>query len=631
MNQENKAADWSRRSVLKLGATGLGLAALPATLSSAIAKQAGQGRVHGLSVFGDLAYAAGFQAFNYVNPAAPKGGQITLTASSWQLNQNPQTFNSFNSFILKGDAPPRMEMCFDSLMVRALDEPDAMYGLVAKSVDVSHDGNFFVFKLREEARFHDGSFLRAEDVAYSISLLKEHGHPILRQTLQELVSATAPADDTLTVAFTGKHSPQLPLIVAGLPIFSKAYYSRYDFTSTTLTPPLSSGPYKVGPHQVGRYVEYDRQKDYWAKDLPVVRGHFNFDKVRIDFFRESQAAFEAFKKGAVSFREENSSQKWATGYDFPAVKNGSIKRHSFPDNRPAGAQGWFFNTRLAKFSDPRVRQAISLAFDFEWSNNALFYGLYTRTQGFFANSPMQAEGLPSVAELALLDPYKDQLPQQVFDQAYIQPVSNGSGQDRGNLAKAAKLLKQAGLQREGAKLIDKEGKPFSFEFLSNSQMFERITAPFIKNLELLGISASFRVVDPAQYEQRLNNFEFDVVSRRFALTPTLGDDAYALWGSASAERPGSYNMAGINSPVVDALIEHAVSADTREKQQVAARALDRVLRLGFYWVPQWYKPVHTVAYWDKFGIPKEVSLYDFPVETTWWQDPDKTKELEAAN
>ncbi|MBO0346433.1 ABC transporter substrate-binding protein [Roseibium sp. CAU 1637] len=621
----------SRRMVLKLSGVAAMCSGLVPGLAPGPALAGGTGPLHGLSVFGELKHAKDFSGFSYANAGAPKGGALKFRPPSWNYNQNPQTFNTLNTLILKGDAPPRMEMCFDSLMVRAYDEPDAVYGLVAETVEVSEDGNYYTFNLRNEARFHDGSKLTAEDVAFSMLLLKEKAHPFIRQILAELRDAVVLNETRVVLVFTGKQTRQAPLLAVVLPILSKRYYTAYDFQQTTLTAPLSSGPYKVSDHAVGRYIEYARVKDYWAKDLPVMAGHNNFDTIRLDFFREYQVAFEAFKKGAVTFHEEFSSKIWATDYDFPALSDGKVLRKEFPDDRPAGAQGWFFNSRREKFRDPRVRQAISLAFDFEWANKSLFFDMYERTQSFFQNSDMAAKGSPSAPELSLLEPHRADLPEEVFGEVKLQPVTDGSGFDRKLLAKALDLLTEAGFERFGSKLVDASGAPLTIEFLNNSPGFERIVLPYIKNLERLGISASFRLVDPTQYQARLNDFDFDVCSRRFALSATLGDDIKQLWGSEAAAVPGSNNLAGIADPVVDELIAKILAAETREDMTIAARALDRVLRAGHYWVPQWTKSVHTVALWDIFGYPDKQASYDvFPVESTWWSDAEKAKKLGMA-
>ncbi len=612
-----------RRTFLKLTGATAASAILPVALMPAHAATS----QHGLSVFGDLKYPSGFKNFDYVNPDAPKGGRIIFSAPSWAYNQNAQTYNTFNSFILKGDAPPRMEMCFDSLMVRALDEPDAMYGLLAESVEITDGGDAYVFNLRPEARFHDGSKLTAEDVAFSLILLKADGHPQIAQTLQELVDTEVLDEYRVLVRFSGKQTRQLPLFVASLPIFSKRYYTAYDFKQSTLTPPLSSGAYKVGKHAVGRYVEYHRVEDYWGNDLPVLVGQNNFDVVRLEFFRDRQIAFEAFKKGTTTFHEEFSSKIWATEYNFPSFEEQKVLKREIPDHRSAGAQGWFFNTRRKKFSDPRVREALGYAFDFEWSNKALFYGLYTRTQSFFQNSDMMAAGTPPPEELALLTPFRGEVPDIVFGEPPLAPVSNGSGFDRKLLRKAASLLKEAGLRRDGSTLLGLDGEPFTIEFLTNSPAFERIVLPFIKNLERLGITARLRLVDPAQYQSRLNDFDFDIAGRRYAFSATLSDPIRQFWGSRSASIPGSNNISGISDPAVDSLIETILAAENRTEMTIAARALDRVLRSGYYWIPQWNRNFYTVAHWDIFGHPEQPPHYDFPYESLWWFDAEKAEKI----
>ncbi|MEM8703534.1 MAG: extracellular solute-binding protein, partial [Pseudomonadota bacterium] len=497
-------------------------------------------------------------------------------------------------------------------------------------VEVSEDGNTYTFNLRPEARFHDGSKLTAEDVAFSLMLLKGDGHPQISQNIQELEDAEILDEYRVALHFSGKQSRQLALLVAALPIFSKRYYTAYDFKQSTLTSPLSSGPYKVGKHAVGRYVEYHRVENYWGNDLPVLKGQKNFDIIRVDFYRDLQVSFEAFKKGEMTYREEFRSKFWATEYNFPAAQDKRVIKKEFPDGRPSGAQGWFINTRREKFKDPRVRRALSYAFDFEWSNKNLFYDLYQRTESFFENSDMKAEGLPGPEELALLEPYRDKLPESAFETAYTQPVSNGSGNDRALLRQANDLLKEAGFQRQGTKLIGPDGQQLEIEFLNNSPAFERIINPFIKNLERLGVNATFRLVDAAQYQSRLNDYDFDICSRRYSLNATLSESIRTSWGSKSAATPGTYNIAGISDPVVDALIDKALEADTRDEMVVAARALDRVLRSGHYWVPQWFKPVHNVAVWDMFGHPDVTPRYFFPVEDLWWIDQEKAEKIGKA-
>lgn len=612
----------SRRAVLAGGAA---LATLPGLT---LPVWATSGMRHGLSVFGDLKYPPDFQHFDYVNPDAPKGGKLSMTAPDWQNNQNAQTFNTLNSYIFRGDAPPRMEMTFDTLMVRAFDEPDALYGLVADWVSISADGNVYRFHLRPEARFRDGTPLTAEDAAFSIALLREKGHPQLRDPIRELVAAEADSPHVLKLTFSGKQSRQVPLIAASsLPIFSKAYYTEHDFEKADLKIPLGSGPYKVGAFKPGDFISYERDETYWGRDLPVNRGQNNFDEIRIEFYRDSTASFEAFKSGQLTFREEFYSKLWATSYNFPALEDGRVKRMVFDDKTPAGAQGWFLNTRREKFADIRTREALGLTFDFEWSNDNLFYGLYTRTASFFENSGLKAAGVPGAAELALLEPYRDQLPASVFEGAFAPPVSNGSGRDRSLLRRAQSLLREAGWHREGGRLVDQNGTPFTIEVLGNSPAFERIIGPWVQNLKALGIEGIFRLVDPSQYQSRLNSFDFDAVGRRYSFSPTPGETVRLYWGSEAAKTEGSFNLAGISDPVVDALMDTMLAAGNRADLTVAAQALDRVLRSGHYWVPNWYKASHTTALWDMYAWPDRLPDFAFPVERLFWYDREKAEAL----
>ena len=618
----------SRRKLLQ--ATGAGALAVSLPFRPISALAAPSGPSHGMSIFGDLKYPPDFKAFDYVNRDAPKGGTFAFRPANYFYNQNTQTFNTLNGFTNKGAAPFRVEMCFDSLMARAFDEPDAVYGLLAETVEFSEDGNTCIFNLRPEALFHDGSAVTAEDVAFSLLLLKTEGHNQIRGQIQELETVEALEEYRVALRFTGSQTKQLPFYLSGLPIFSKAYYSGRGFSDSTLEPPLGSGPYKVGRFKPGTFIEYDRVDGYWGKDLPANAGQHNFDVIRIDFFRDYQAAFEAFKKGDVAFQEEFSSKIWSTEYNFPAVRNGRVIREQFGDKRPSGAQGWLFNTRREKFKNPKVREALGYAFDFEWSNQNLFYGLYRRTHSFFENSDMKAEGLPSDGELALLEPFRECVPEAVFGEAITAPVSDGSGNDRKLFRKALGLLKEAGYTLQGAELIGSDGKQLEIEFLSNVPQFKRIVLPFVDNLIALGIKATFRLVDGAQYQARLNDFDFDIASRRYGLTPTLTDGAHQIWGSRSAMVPGTYNTAGIADPAVDDLIEIALSAGTREEMNIAVRAMDRVLRAGHYWVPQWNNPFHNIARWDMFSFPDYPPLYDFPVEKTWWFDRQKAERIGKA-
>ncbi len=577
---------------------------------------------HGLSAFGDLKYLSDFEHFDYVSPDAPKGGRIAMIGTAGLI-----TFDSFNGFILKGNAAQGLSFLFDSLMTRAQDEDDAMYGLVAHSAEVTPDRPAVTFFLRPQAKFSDGTPITAQDVVASFELIKEHGHPFLSMPLRDVVRAEALDPQTVRYVFQGDLTRDLPLLVARLPIFSKAYYEANDFTVTTLEPPLSSGPYRIADYRQGRFVLYELRDDYWARDLPVNRGRFNFTELKYEYFRDRTAEFEALKAGAFDLREEFTSKTWATEYDIPQVHDGRLQLATLPDNRPSGAQGFFINTRKEKFSDPRVREALALAFDFEWTNRNQFHNLYVRTASFFENSPMKAEGPPTVEELVLLEPWRNELPASIFSEIALPPVSNGSGQDRRLLRRASKLLKDAGWTIQNGERRNSNGQLLSVEFLIFSPTFERIISPYVKNLKLLGIAASIRRVDPSQFEERVKTFDFDVVTQRYVIANTPGAELRNYWGSAASDLSGSRNLSGIRSPVVDVLIEKVVGARTRNDLTVAARALDRVLRAGHYWIPHWYKASYTLAYWNKFSRPEIQPRFGRGIIDTWWYDEEKARVL----
>ncbi|HUI21799.1 MAG TPA: extracellular solute-binding protein [Methylocella sp.] len=613
----------TRRTVLRFGLAGL---VLPRYLMPAEGA-AQETETHGLSIFGDLAMPEGFSHFPYVNSNAPKGGEIALQVSSTSGNQNFTTFNTLNIYILKGDGAAGMGLIFDSLMTGSGDEPDSLYGLVARAVRISADKNTYRFLLRKEARFHDGSPLTARDVAFSLNLLKSKGHPTIRQTLRDLDAAEAEADDIVMVRLKLHHSREAALIIAGQPIFSAAYYKSHPFDETTLEPPLGSSAYKVGAFETGHYISFNRVPDYWGRDLAVNVGQANFGRIRFEYFGDRKVAFEAFKAGVFTFREEFTSSVWATGYDFAAVKDGKVIRATLPDESPMGTQGWFLNIRRDKFKDKRIREAVGLAFDFEWTNANIMYGVYVRTTSYFQNSPMAAEGSPAPEELALLEPYRKELDPSVFDSVDVPPVSDGSGQDRTLLHQAAQLFSEAGCKRSGTALTLPDGKPFEIEFLDFDNALEPHTAPFIKNLRLLGIEARYRVVDAAQYKRRLDDFDYDVVTSRFGLGLTPGEGMRSTFGSEAANLPGSRNVSGIANAAVDELIEKALVADSREQLTYICRAIDRILRSGHYWVPMWNKPNHLVAYWDVFGRPERGPRYDMGVLSNWWYDEEKAKRI----
>ena len=610
---------WRRSRALVLGAAVAG--ALLASDLTAFASEA----KHGLSAFGDLAYPADFQHFNYVNPEAPKAGSFSLIG--WG---GVTTFDSLNNYILKGDAAQGLELLFDTLMTRAADEPDAVYGLVASSAEVADDGLSVTFKLRPEAKFSDGSPLTADDVVFSFEMLKTKGHPIYSQMLADVVKAEALDPHTVRYTFKGSLVRDLPLTVAGLPIFSKAYYSTHDFAATTLDPPLGSGPYVIGDVKQGRTISYKRDPNYWGKDLPVNRGRWNFDEIRFEYFRDRTAGMEGFKAGAYDFREEFTSKVWATEYDFPAIRARKVKKEVLPDETPSGTQGFFLNTRREQLKDPLVRQALDLAFDFEWTNRNLFYSLYTRTQSYFENSTMKAEGEPSAAERSLLEGLGHPVSPEALGAVYVPPVTDGSGNNRDRLQEAGKLLDQASWTVKNGVRVNDKGEPLKLEILNFEPAFERVTAPFVKNLQLLGIDASMRMVDPAQYQRRLKSFDFDITTERYQMRNTPGVELRSYFGSDAAKMDGSLNLAGINDPAVDALVERVIAAKNREELETAARALDRVLRAGHYWVPHWYKASNSIAYWDKFSRPETKPRFDRGILDTWWYDGAKAAKLTAA-
>jgi microcin C transport system substrate-binding protein len=620
-------AQFSRRHVLAFGAGALGASWLRPAVSAEEAAPA-----HGMSAFGDLKYPADFHHFDYVNIAAPKGGFFSLIPSVRSYNQSYQTFNSFNAFILKGEGAQGMDMTFSPLMVRASDEPDAMYGLVAKSVQISADKTSYRFTLRPEARFHDGLRLTAHDAAFSLTTLKEKGHPLIVAQMRDVLRAEAIDDATLVVTFAATRARDVPLYVAGLPIFSKAYYATRAFDESTLDIPLGCGPYKVGKFEVNRYVEYERVKDWWGADLPVARGSYNFDTVRYEFYRDREVAFEGFSAKSYLYREEFTARVWATRYDFPAVKDGRVKRETLPDDTPSGAQGWFINTRRDKFRDPRVREALIQAFDFEWTNKTIMYGAYARTHSPFQNSDMMVSGPPSPEELKLLEPFRGQVPDEVFGTPFVPPVSDGSGQDRTLLRKASQLLQDAGLPIKDGKRLLPNGEVFRIEFLADEPSLQPHHAPYIKNLGTLGIEASLRVVDPVQYRARVEDFDFDMTIERFSMSATPGDGMRPFFSSQAAATKGSYNLAGISNPAIDALLEKIIGADNRADLTVACRAFDRVFRAGRYWVPQWYRTSHPIAYWDLFGHPDKQPHYAQGVGApeNWWSDAGKLAKAEQA-
>ena len=581
---------------------------------------------HGISAFGDLKYPADFTHFDYVNPDAPKGGKISQIGTAAM-----DTFDSFNNYILKGDTAQGLELLFDSLMVAAADEPGSLYGLVAKDVELADDKKSVTFTLRPEAKFSDGTPLTADDVCDSFRLLSTEGKENIRITIKDVSGCEVLDPHSVRYRFTGSRTRDLPLTVASLPIFSKGYYAKVDFTKTTLTPPLGSGPYKIASFKPGEYVAYGLREDYWGKDLAVNKGRYNFGEIRYEYFRERIAGFEALKSGVLDLREEFTSRDWATAYNFPALKDGRVLRVELPDETPSGAQGFFFNLRREKFQDIRVREALNLAFDFEWANKNLFFDSYKRTASFFENSPLKAEGKPTPEELALLEPLRDSLRPEVFGEAIVPVASDGSGQDRKLLRRATTLLDEAGWNNDGTLRRNAKGETLDVEFLIESPVFERVLGPYVKNLRLLGVNASIRTVDDAQYLKRQEDYDFDMISTRFSTGLTPGDELRIYFGSDSASKPGTYNLSGVASPAIDALMDRMVEARSREELNTAGRALDRVLRAEQFWVPNWYKGTYWLAFWDKFGRPQIKPKYDRGIVDTWWYDEAKAKRIANGN
>ena len=567
---------------------------------------------HGVAMHGDLKYGPGFTHFDYVNPDAPKGGEVRLQANG--------SFDSLNPFILKGRPAVGIGRLFETLMTGSRDEAFSQYGLLAETVEIPEDRSWVAFTLRPEARWHDGTPITVADVIFSLETIKTKGHPFYRAYYGDVVAAEKVGERKVKFSFADGVNRELPLIIGELPIISKAYYTANDFEKTSLEAPLGSGPYRVESVDPGRSITYARVEDYWGAEVPARRGQDNFDILRYDYYRDPTVAMEAFKAHEYDFRRENASKVWATAYQGPAFDDGLIVKEEIGHSMPTGMQGFVFNTRRAKFADRRLRQALGYAFDFEWTNKNLFSGAYSRTTSYFSNSELAASGLPGPAELALLEPFRDQLPPEVFSEVFAPPESDGSGNARRNLRTAFKLLGEAGWTVEDTKLVGPGGEPLEIEFLIVSPLFERVIAPFIKNLEKLGVATKIRLVDSAQYQQRLDQFDFDVVVLSVGQSLSPGNEQNNYWTTTAADTPGSRNFAGIKDPVVDALVETLIAAADRDSLIAAARALDRVLLWGHYVIPHWHIRYFRVAYWNKFVRPAVTPKYGLGFDG-WWIDP----------
>ncbi len=575
---------------------------------------------HGIAMHGDLKYPEGFSHFDYADPQAPKGGNIVLSGNG--------TFDSFNPFIPKGDAESNIALIYDTLLASSFDEPFSEYGLIAEKVEYPADRSWIIFHINPKARFHDGSNITADDVVFTFNTLVEHGQPFYKAYYADV--AKVEALDEHQVKFTSQTSRnrELVLILGQLQILPKKFWQDRDFTSTSLEPPLGSGPYQIKSFDQGKTITYERVKDYWATDLAPLRGHFNFDTVTIEYYRDDTVLLEAFKNGRYDYREESQSKRWSTEYTGPNFDNGKIIREEIVHQNPTGMQAFVMNTRRELFKDSRVREALDYAFDFEWTNKQLFYGAYKRTNSFFSNSDLAATGIPGGKELTLLEPYRDDLPPKLFTQEYQSPTTDGSGKNRENMRKAVELLKASGWEYKGTDLINSAtGKPFKFEILLYSKDFERIVLPFIKNLKKLGIDATARIVDTTNYIRILREFDFDMIIGGFSQSNSPGNEQRDYWFSKFADHKASRNVIGIKDPIVDAMVEKIIAAHTREDLVAACHALDRVLLWNHYVIPQWYINTHRIAYWDKFSRPAIAPIYGDAGFWTWWFDETKANKL----
>ena len=575
----------------------------------------------GMSLFGDLKYGPGFTHFDYADPQAPKGGTMRYSAIG--------TFDTLNPFVINGVPAAGIGMIFDTLSASSEDEPASEYGLVAKSIDLAADKLSVLYTLRKAARFHDGTPMTPDDVIWTFATLRAKGLPMYREYYGDVTKVEKEGDRGVRFYFKSAKNRELPQIIGQMPVLSKAYWSKRDFEKTTLDPPLGSGPYTIQTVDPGRSITYRRVADYWGADLPVNKGRYNFDTIRYDYYRDATIALEAFKAGQYDARVENSAKDWATGYDGPALRAGLIKKEQIPNQLPSGMQGFGFNLRRPIFQDPRVREALAYAFDFEWSNKNLFYGAYQRTRSYFDNSELAATGVPQGKELEILDKFRGQIPDAVFTTEYDPPKYDGSGDIRAGLEKALKLLMAAGWTFKGQTLVNaKTGQPFEFEILLDNPQFERIVLPMVQNLKRMGITARVRTVDPAQYEKRMETFDYDMTVVLFPESLSPGNEQREYWGSQAADEQGSRNLLGIKSKVVDALIEQLIQAPDRASLVAHTRALDRVLQYGYYVIPNFHLAAFRVAYWDKFRRPAVSPKYALGFDT-WWVDPTAEKSVEA--
>lgn len=576
---------------------------------------------HGIALHGAPKYPAGFKAFAYVNPDAPKGGDVRLEAIG--------TFNSLNPFINKGVPADGINNIYDTLTVRADDEPFTEYGLLAEKIERDPgDKSWIIFHLNPAARFSDGKPVTAADVVFSFDIIRKDGDPQYRAYYADVKKVEALDSRRVKFSFADANNPELQMIVGQLQILPKHFWEKRSFNSTSLDIPVGSGPYVVERVDNGRSISYRRNPDYWGAQLPVNRGRYNFDRMTYVYYRDKTVSLEGFKAGQFDFRVENKARTWAVDYNFPAVKSGLVKKTQLANENPAGMQGFVYNLRRPQFQDARVREALGYAYDFEWANRTLFYGAYTRTDSYFANSELAARGLPGKEELAILEPFRKQLPASVFGPAVVPPKSDGSGNIRAQLMKAQQLLATAGWQIRNGKLTDKSGRVFTVELLNVQPEMERVIMPFRQNLARLGIDLKIRTVDVPQYIERQRNFDFDMLIDRVPQSLSPGNEQRNFWGSAYADQPGSRNVMGLKHPVVDALVDQIITAPSREQLVYRTRALDRVLRAGYYVIPQYHIGSDRLAYWDFFDRPPVKPKYSTGFDT-WWINPQRQARIRA--
>jgi microcin C transport system substrate-binding protein len=573
-----------------------------------------------ISLYGAPKYGPDFTHFDYVNPDAPKGGTFV------RQNEAFLTFDTFNPFTLKGAAALELGLMHDTLMAGSLDEPSSLYALVAKTVEVAPDNSWVQFAINPAARFSDGSAITAADVVFSFNILVTKGSPQYRIQYADVAKAEVVAPDIARFTFKTTKNRELPILLGTLPVLSEKYWKGRDFAATTLEIPVTSGAYTIASFDVGRYITYKRLPHYWAKDLPVMRGQDNFDHVRIEYFRDDTVAFEGFKTNAYDFRRVFSAGQWVRRYDFPAVLDGRVKKLEVTSIQPQDATGIVLNLRRPMFQDRRVREALNWAFDYESLNKNLFFGLYTRLRSYWQGSPLEAKGLPSPAELKLLEPFRDRLPPEVFTQEYTQPVTAGRGDNRDNLLKARALLRDAGWTVRNGRLVDAKGNPFVFEITLVQEGLDRVVMPWVQALKRLGITATIRLVDTSQYANRVNAYDFDAIYIGINNSLSPGNEQWDSWGADAADRPGASNYSGVKDPVVDALIRHIIEAETYDDVTAATHALDRVLTWNYYRLLTYSSPVDRYAYWHKLRMPAVMPSMGLgrmgsAAIALWWEDP----------